>query len=87
MAINQWVIPDNNSQFVVRVYISYHNICLPFANKTILFFLVNICFVCNTATPTNITDANTDVAETFGDYISKFTQFGDYISKFGQISK
>ena len=27
------------------------------------------------------------VAETFGDYISKFSQFGDYISKFGQISK
>ena len=25
------------------------------------------------------------VAETFGDYISKFSQFGDYISKFGQI--
>ena len=23
--------------------------------------------------------------ETFGDYISKFSQFGDYISKFGQI--
>ena len=23
----------------------------------------------------------------FGDYISKFSQFGDYISKFGQISK
>ena len=27
------------------------------------------------------------VAETFGDYISKFSQFGDYISKFGQIWK
>ena len=27
------------------------------------------------------------VAETFVDYISKFSQFGDYISKFGQISK
>ena len=27
------------------------------------------------------------VAETFGDYISKFSQFGDYISNFGQISK
>ena len=29
----------------------------------------------------------TAVAETFGDYISKFSQFGDYISKFGQIWK
>ena len=27
------------------------------------------------------------VAETFGDYISKFSQFGDYIWKFGQIWK
>ena len=27
------------------------------------------------------------VAETFGDYISKFSQFGDYNSKFGQIWK
>ena len=27
------------------------------------------------------------VAETFGDYTSKFSQFGDYISKFGQIWK
>ena len=27
------------------------------------------------------------VPETFGDYMSKFSQFGDYISKFGQIWK
>ena len=27
------------------------------------------------------------VPETFGDYISKFSQFGDYISRFGQIWK
>ena len=27
------------------------------------------------------------VPETFGDYISKFSQFGDYISKFSQIWK
>ena len=27
------------------------------------------------------------VPETFGDYISKFSQLGDYISKFGQIWK
>ena len=26
------------------------------------------------------------VPETFGDYISKFSQFGGYISKFGQIN-
>ena len=33
------------------------------------------------------TDSFIPVAETFGDYISKFSQFGDYISKFGQIWK
>ena len=35
----------------------------------------------------SINENSCPVAETCGDYISKFSQFGDYISKFGQIWK